>query len=248
MKYETDLVYLLTQRFSQISGLRNSTGFYNFFIIFVTEGLYSLLNLTLLSILNSYDLNREDILVKSLIRGNVEAFESLYGIYSLRLFRFGIKYLKSEIEAEGLVQDVFAKVWEKRSSLKPELSFKSYIFTIAFNLIRKSFKKKSRITEYLQTQRSVEKIDLETTNQIEYQSLMDYLNTLVNQLPEKRREIFLKSRIDDLSVKETAKQLGISPKTVENQLTSAIKFLKVKWEPYKVSIILFFGLFKFWNI
>ena len=198
--------------------------------------------------MKSLQLHREKILDKNLKKGNVDAFERLYKIYSLKLYHFGIKYLKSEIEAEGLVQDVFAKIWEKRSSLKAELSFKSYIFTIAFNFIRKNFVKKSQLTEYLQTQRSTKEIDLDTTNQIEYQSLLDYLNTLVNQLPEKRREIFMKSRIEDLPVKEIGKQLGISPKTVENQLASAIKFLKVKWEPYKVSTILFFGLFKFWNI
>lgn len=193
-------------------------------------------------------IDREEFLVENLKNGDVDAFEELYRLYSLRLYHFGIKYLKSEIDAEGLVQDVFAKVWEKRSSLKAELSFKSYIFTIAFNLIRKNFIKKSHIREYLETKKGIVEIDLDTTNQIEYQSLMDYLNTLVNQLPERRREIFIKSRIDDLPVKEIAKQLDISPKTVENQLTAAIKFIKANWKQNHTSAILFFALFIFRNI
>ncbi len=188
-------------------------------------------------------INREEELVKNLRNGNVDAFEDLYRMYSLRLYHFGIKYLKSEIESEGLVQDVFAKVWEKRSSLKSELSFKSYIFTITFNFIKKNFIKKSHIREYLETKKGIEEFDLDTTNQVEYQSLLDYLNSLINQLPEKRREIFIKSRIEDLPVKEIAKQLNISPKTVENQLSAAIKFIKANWQQNAISTLLFMSLF-----
>lgn len=198
--------------------------------------------------MKKHHLNNEEELVENLKKSNVDAFEGLYKLYSLRLYHFGIKYLKSEIEAEGLVQDVFAKVWEKRSSLKTELSFKSYIFTIAFNFIRKNFIKKTQVRKYLESKNGIEEIDLDTTNQIEYQSLLEYLNTLVNQLPEKRREIFIKSRIDDLPVKEIARQLDISPKTVENQLTAAIKFIKTNWQPTNPSAILFFALFIFQQI
>ncbi len=182
-------------------------------------------------------------LVNKLQKGSVDAFEHLYEIYSLRLYHFGLKYLKSEIDAEGLVQDVFAKIWEKRSSLKGELSFKSYIFTIAFNFIRKVFIKKSQLKEYLKTEKGRDEFDIDTINQIEYNSLSDYLDTIVNQLPKRRREVFIKSRIEDLSVKEIAKQMNISPKTVENQLASAIQFIRANWQNKNLSAILFFSLF-----
>lgn len=182
-------------------------------------------------------------LVNKLQKGSVDAFEHLYEIYSLRLYHFGLKYLKSEIDAEGLVQDVFAKIWEKRSSLKGELSFKSYIFTIAFNFIRKVFIKKSQLKEYLKTEKGRDEFDIDTINQIEYKSLSDYLDTIVNQLPKRRREVFIKSRIEDLSVKEIAKQMNISPKTVENQLASAIQFIRANWQNKNLSAILFFSLF-----
>ena len=188
-------------------------------------------------------MHNEEQLVKNLQKGSIDAFEDLYKVYSLRLYHFGMKYLKSEIEAEGLVQDVFAKVWEKRASLKAELSFKSYIFTISFNLIRKSFIKKSKLREYLSSKQGRSDMDLGTVNQVEYQSLMDYLNTLVNQLPERRREVFIKSRIEDLPVKEIADQMGISAKTVENQLTAATKFIKANWLSDHLPALLFLALF-----
>ncbi len=187
-------------------------------------------------------LHNEENLVKNLQKGNIDAFEDLYKVYSLRLYHFGMKYLKSEIDAEGLVQDVFAKVWEKRASLKAELSFKSYIFTISFNLIKKNFIKKSKMREYLSSKRGNSDIDLGTVNQVEYQSLVDYLDTLVVQLPERRREVFIKSRIEDLSVKEIAIKMGISPKTVENQLTAATKFIKANWLNNHISALLFLAL------
>ncbi len=192
--------------------------------------------------------NTEKTLVKRLKNGDIDAFEALYKLYSLRLYHFGLKYFQSEVEAEGLVQDVFTKVWEKRFSLKTELSFRSYLFTISFNLIRKSFIRKSRFREYLKTQKAREEFDLDTINQIDYQSMVDYLNTLVNRLPERRKQIFIKSKIENLSVKEIALKMGISPKTVENQLTSAIKFIKSNWHNDNLSALLFFSLFIFDNL
>jgi RNA polymerase sigma-70 factor (ECF subfamily) len=180
--------------------------------------------------LKKRSLHSEKELVQELKNGSVLAFEELYSLYSLRLYHFGLKYLKSEIESEGLVQEVFAKIWERRKCLKPELSFKSYIFTITFNFIKKNLIKSSQLRDFLNSDIKHEEIDFETVNQVEYQSLMDYLNTLIDQLPEKRKAVFIKRRIEDLPVKEVARQLNISPKTVENQLTSATKFIKENWK------------------
>ena len=175
-------------------------------------------------------LKSENVLVKELKEGSIDAFKALYELYSLRLYHFGLRYLKSEIEAEGLVQNVFAKIWEKRSSLRTDLSFKSYIFTITFNFIKKHFIKESRLREYLQNANTFGESVSETSDHTEYHSLLEYLNTLVNQLPKKRRLIFIKSRIEGLPIKEIAREMGIRPKTVQNQLTSAIKFIRANWK------------------
>jgi len=82
-------------------------------------------------------------LVQLLKNGNVAAFDSLFKLYRPKLFGFALKYFRNETEAEELVQEVFVKVWENRKSLKSEFSFKSYVFTIALNQIRKYFNKKA---------------------------------------------------------------------------------------------------------
>ncbi len=181
--------------------------------------------------------------VKELKKDNIEAFEGLFRLYGKRLYHFALGYLKSESEAEELVQEVFTRVWEKRAGLKSELSFKSYIFTIAFNIIRKSFIKKERFKTYLESSYVKADFDIETTNQVDYHSLLDYLKQLVDKLPARRKEVFVKSRLDGLTVKEIAEDMGISPKTVENQLTEAIKFIRLNWRTENLSTILFFILF-----
>ena len=184
----------------------------------------------------------EPQLVYNLSKGNLLAFNTLYKEYSGRLYRFALGYLKSEGEAEELVQEVFTKIWEKRAGLKKELSFKSFLFTIAFNLIRKHFRTKAYLSEYSKTG-IISELDIQTSQKITYDSLYQYITELVNQLPERRKEIFIKSRFEGLSIEEIAEKLKISHKTVENQLTDALKFIRTNLNRENIPVILFFFLF-----
>jgi len=184
----------------------------------------------------------EPQLVYNLSKGNLLAFNTLYKEYSGRLYRFALGYLKSEEEAEELVQEVFTKIWEKRANLKEELSFKSFLFTIAFNIIRKHFRTKVYLSEYFKTGKS-DDIDMQTSQKITYDSLYQYISELVNRLPNRRKEIFIKSRFEGHSVKEIADELQISHKTVENQLTAALKFIRTNLNREKIPVVLFFILF-----
>jgi RNA polymerase sigma-70 factor (ECF subfamily) len=167
----------------------------------------------------------ESILVRNLSKGNLLAFNTLYRAYSGRLYRFALGYLKSESEAEELVQEVFTIIWEKRRDLKEELSFKSFLFTISFNIIRKHFRTKAYLSDYLRTGTGSEQ-DIQTSQKILYDSLHHYVTELANKLPARRKEIFIKSRFQGLSIKEISEELKISHKTVENQLTDALKFIR----------------------
>jgi RNA polymerase sigma-70 factor (family 1) len=184
----------------------------------------------------------EPFLVHDLSKGNLLAFNTLYKKYSGRLYRFAFGYLKSVEESEELVQEVFTIIWDKRSDLKGEHSFKSFLFTIAFNIIRKHFRTKAYLSEYFKTGIG-DDLDMQTSNKISYDSLYNYIVQLVDQLPERRKEIFIKSRFEGKSIKEIAEELKISHKTVENQLTSALKFLRTNLNRESIPFILFFILF-----
>jgi RNA polymerase sigma-70 factor (family 1) len=184
----------------------------------------------------------ESALVNNLSKGNLLAFNTLYNIYSSRLYRFAVGYLKSDEEAEELVQEVFTIVWEKRAKLKQELSFKSFLFTIAFNLIRKHFRTKAYLSDYFKAETRND-LDTETSQKITYDSLHQYIINLVNQLPGRRKEIFIKSRFEGLSITEISEKLKISHKTVENQLTDALKFIRTNLNKESIPVLLFFVLF-----
>jgi RNA polymerase sigma-70 factor (family 1) len=184
----------------------------------------------------------EAVLVRELSKGNLLAFNTLFWDYSSRLYRFAYRYLKNEAEAEELVQEVFTIIWEKRADLKAELSFKSFLFTIAFNIIRKHFRTKAYLAEYFKSDINAD-LDMQTSQKITYDSLYQYITELVNQLPGRRKEIFIKSRFKGLSIKEIAEEMKISHKTVENQLTDALKFIRTNLNRESIPVLLFFILF-----
>lgn len=189
-----------------------------------------------------YSFENEAQLVKSLSKDNILAFNTLFREYSGRLYRFAYGYLKSEDLSEELVQEVFTRIWENRRSLKSEYSFKSYLFTIAFNIIKKHFRREAYISQYFK-KRIAEYFDLSTTKKVDYDSLYQYVSELAEQLPARRKEIFIKSRFEGLSIKEIAEELKISRKTVENQLTDALKFIRSHIKRESLPFLLFIALF-----
>src|SRR5665811_2551949 len=89
-------------------------------------------------------------LVEKLQKGDLDAFDQFFKKYGDRLFGFAFSYLKSKEETEGLVQEVFLKIWENRKNLKKESSLKSYLFTIAYHNMCKLFRKKQIHEKFLE--------------------------------------------------------------------------------------------------
>ena len=181
-------------------------------------------------------------LVQLLQRGNVAAFDSLFEVYSPKLYGFALKYFKNETDAEELVQEVFVKVWENHRSLKSEHSFKSYLFTIALNQIRKHFNKKATSLRYLESlQNDPEFSDQVTTD--DYETTLRQIYQIIDRMPERRREIFTKSKLEGKSSKEVAMELNISAGTVDNQVSEALRFIRSQLKSENFGLLLFAVLF-----
>ncbi len=185
-------------------------------------------------------------LVGSLQQGDAEAFDKLFGKYAIRLYSFGFKYLRSKEDAEGLVQGVFLKVWENRKKLKQEASFQSFLFTIAYNDICNIFRKR------LNERKFYEKLSLELTenmvltdNRMDFKSVLEQVNRLIEQLPEQQKLVFLKSRQEGLSSKQIASELNLSPGTVDNYISAATKFIRSKLSSDNLAFLLFMSLWIF---
>lgn len=183
-------------------------------------------------------------LVDLLQKGNVAAFDSLFEVYSPKLFGFANKYFQNVADSEELVQEVFVKVWENRKSLKSEHSFKSYLFTIALNQVRKHFNKKAVSLRYLESiQYETEPTENPLIAANNYETVLNQINLLIEQMPPRRREIFRKSKLEGKSSKEVAEELNITAGTVDNQVSEALRFIRSHLNNENMALLLFTVLF-----
>ena len=192
--------------------------------------------------MKGFEKNSDDQLILDLKAGNILVFNHIFEIYSSKLFLFAKAYLGSAEDSEELVQEVFTILWEKRDQLKSGFSFKSYIFTIAFNIIKKHFKQKALFKKFAQEE-LLNEVTSEPPQEIDFHSLKNYILELAGTLPAKRREVFMKSRFEGLSNKEIAEELGLTKKTIENHLNLALKEIKSKMGKGKLPVILFYFMF-----
>ena len=183
-------------------------------------------------------------LVERLQKGDVEAFDLIYEKYSGKLYAFGLKYLRSTAEAEELVQSVFLKVWENYSNLKKESSFKSYLFTIAYNDICKLLRKRNYRQKFIDdTIYEISQSSPDIADSIDYQSVLEQVQLLIDKLPERQKSIFLKSRQEGKSTKVIAEEVGLSPGTVDNYISESLKFIRKRLHKENLPVLLFFSLF-----
>ncbi|HAZ03245.1 MAG: hypothetical protein A2W90_08645 [Bacteroidetes bacterium GWF2_42_66] len=185
-------------------------------------------------------------LIENLRKGDVEAFDLVYKKYAQKLYAFSLKYLKSVEETEELVQSVFLKVWENQQNLKTETSFKSYLFTIAYNEICNLFRRRKYQQKFISRTTTENQKTFEVTeDQIDYKFVLQQVEMILARLPEKQKIIFIKSRIEGKSTKEIASEHGLSPGTVDNYISEALKFIRANLKDEHLAVLLFLSLFFF---
>ncbi len=181
--------------------------------------------------------------VECLKKDDFVAFDALFRKYSESLYAFALCITRDSYAAEEITQLVFLKVWEKRNQINEHLSFKSFLFSITYNetisWLRKEKSEKRRISEFVNKSWAQTN---ETEQSVEFRNLEGLANRLIEEMPEKRKEIFRLSREQGFSNKEIAENLNISVKTVENQMTSALRFLRENLNKYDILGLLFYFL------
>ena len=193
----------------------------------------------------SKKLNIDKPYVEKLINGDHSAYEYLFNKYHKKMYHFSLNYLSKE-DAEGLVQEIFLKIWIKREDLDPNLSFNSYLFTSAKNAIFNLNRKKINEGKYIQDLvHYLEKNNIDTEQTVVFNELNKIVEDAVKNLPQKRKEIYLLKRQEDLSYKEIADKMAISVKTVENHINKALHSLrdaiKHSWTTAVLLIVSFFS-------
>lgn len=162
-------------------------------------------------------------LLRQIREGNQTAFKGLFDMYFTPLCRFIYYQTNNREVSEELTLDIFTYLWDNRSTFEIKLSMKAYLFQAARN----------RAINWLRQQRTIVPIDaidhsdLSTdVSAIETEELYELIRAAVLALPDRCREVFNLSRNDNLTNKEIAEQLGISVKTVEAQITTALKRIR----------------------
>lgn len=163
--------------------------------------------------------------------GDQTAFRQLFDRYYQVLLAIAINLLKDAGTAKDMVQEVFLKIWRKRASLEVPRSTEAYLKRSVIN----------RSLDYLKTRKST--LDISEQHRLaskgpvaqellEATDLQAIIDQALADLPEACRTIFIMKRMEGRRVKEIAQLLDISPKTVENQITKALKFLQARVRPY----------------
>lgn len=168
---------------------------------------------------------------------SLSEFESLFRSYYQALCGYANSYLDDQAAAEETVQSLFVKLWESRDSLTIENSVKAYLYratrNACFNQLR-HLKVRDAYKSHNEMERSSSTFD--AADQLVGEELSEKIEISIQQLPEGRRKIFMLSRYEGLKYKEIADQLNISIKTVENQMGSALKQLKLDLAEYLIVI------------
>jgi len=183
-------------------------------------------------------------IIKRFKEGDAEAFDAIYRIYSKKMFHFALGLIKDQDISRDLIQEVFVNIWEKRDQVNPELNFDNYVFTITYNSIRKFFRKKSietKVVDHLVN--NSPKVMDSTDGTLIYNELLELANRAIETLPPKRKKVYKLSKQEGMKIKEIAGKLDISPRTAENHLAKALKFLKEELAGISVLVLMFFYLF-----
>jgi len=175
---------------------------------------------------------------------NRKDFEALFNDHYSRLCAYAYNFLKEQEGSEEIAQEVFFKLWINRTDIKIESSMESYLYrsvrNACLNLI-KHINVREKYKEHNQEEIEYsEQIDRDPMNASELELK---IRASIDLLPEQRKKIFILSRYEQLKYKEIAEQLGLSVKTVENQMGKALQFLRKELAEYLPLILLFFHQF-----
>lgn len=172
----------------------------------------------------------DDTLVEMLAADNQWALKEIFSRYNLRLFRQAAGVLQDEDYAKDVVQSVFIDLWNRRKSSRIQ-TLSHYLSTAVKFQVLKQLRNGKRHEQHLRTLASLQFVN-QTQEMIDHGELEDALQTAVDELSPRCKEVFVLSRFENLSHKEISSRLNISTKTVEVQITKALSFLRQRIQKF----------------
>lgn len=170
----------------------------------------------------------EMVWAEQIRNGNTVAFSTLFDKYYIPLCEYAFRFCNGDQDlTEDVVQEVFARIWERRAGWVPKISVKSYLFRSVHNQAISNLRKAKHETPMNEAvEGSTPATDLTPIEAIHNDELDQRIQRAIKNLPERRREILTLRMIHELSYKEIADTLEISVNTVDTQLRRALKSLR----------------------
>ena len=183
--------------------------------------------------------------IKQFKADDMSAFDIIYRKYSKKLYRFAYSIIKDKPDAEGIVHEVFIKVWEKRRKIDEYLSFESYLFTITYNTTISFIRKRVKESKYIEHLKSIQNPTIQSNiiPEIEYKELKDKSEKIIGLLPSRQKQIYRLSREEELTYKEIAAKLNISVNTVETHMERALKSIRKNLGKVSIVLLILYYLF-----
>lgn len=172
-------------------------------------------------------MHTDPYLIRKLNEGNEEAFSELYEKYVGIVYNYIYAVLNDSDQAKDITQFCFVQLWEHRKSIDPERNLPAYLYVTARNAVYKEARRQIITTRYIDfSLRVSDRFDTLSTEKIDMKYINDEIEKVICDLPESRRRIFIMRSQKEMTVKQISETLGISPKTVENQLARAISAIR----------------------
>ncbi|MFK7774911.1 MAG: RNA polymerase sigma-70 factor [Saprospiraceae bacterium] len=183
---------------------------------------------------------QEKDLLNKLRQDNDDAFRTLFSAYYKYLTAIAYRYLKDGEKAKDFAQEAFVVLWNQRKELDIRLGLKPYLRQVVINKCLNHLRREQRIDFSENSQLPETATSIDAIHHLEKEDLQKTIQQAVDNLPNRCRIIFCMSRYEEKSHKEISQALGITPKTVENQITIALKALRKAI--YKTTLLTFFFL------
>ncbi|WP_101690508.1 RNA polymerase sigma-70 factor [Dysgonomonas massiliensis] len=181
--------------------------------------------------MHNNNFSNESFLLEELKRGNEEALEFLFKAYYPRLQGYASRFIADKELVKDIIQECFIKLWEKHNSIQI-LSVQSLLFAMVRNSCLNYLKHESIVNQYqieylanIQGQEKLYHADFlcDADSPLLYEELRKEINYVIDQLPERQKEVFLMSRFEGLKNREIAEKLQISTTAVEKHISKALQ-------------------------
>ena len=180
----------------------------------------------------------EILLIRAFKKGDSKAFEKLFERYHKKLYAYLMRLLNSKEDAEEIVQESFIKIWEMREEFIEGYPFDALLFKIAKNTFLNFTRQKVNRRVFEDHFQLINEIEAEKADDyVIFKETREIIRLIIDDMPPRRREVFIMKKIEGLTRKEISEKLGISIITVDSHLLKANNYLKNELKKYSLLLI-----------